>query len=182
MGVSLDNSVGDVSVHNDVVLLDDSDSVVVERLPVVVLGLDDVASEHLRVLNLDLGVVEDEVVIVYILNDLYWLILILLLRFRGPAPARVNSVQARVHLRLGVALTEVSFLLHSEVVSVGPLGRLVALVTDQVAIAIRAGGGEASGVIGLFIFFTFLPLARVVLDDDLASVVQLLKVLALLLV
>lgn len=83
MGVSLDNSVGDVSVHNDVVLLDDSDSVVVERLPaVVVLGLDDVASEHLRVLNLDLGVVEDEVVIVYILNDLYWLILILLLRFR----------------------------------------------------------------------------------------------------
>lgn len=83
MRVSLDNSVGDVSVHNDVVLLDDSDSVVVERLPaVVVLGLDDVASEHLRVLNLDLGVVEDEVVIVYILNDLYWLILILLLRFR----------------------------------------------------------------------------------------------------
>jgi len=67
---------GYVSVHHNVVFFDDCDPtylvVVVAVLLVlhlalglvVGLGLNDVASEHLRILNLDLRVVEDVVIVV----------------------------------------------------------------------------------------------------------------------
>jgi hypothetical protein len=46
------------------------------------LGLDDVATLHLRVLDLYLGVVEDEIVVIDVLDDLDGLLLTVLLRLR----------------------------------------------------------------------------------------------------
>jgi len=52
------------------------------RMLMVLLALHYMASQHLRILNLDLWVIENVVIIVDIFDYLNWLILILFLRFR----------------------------------------------------------------------------------------------------
>ena len=58
-------------VHHNVVLFDDSDAlgrVALFLMPsMVLLSLDNVASQHLRILYLDLGVVENVVVVIDVL-------------------------------------------------------------------------------------------------------------------
>lgn len=71
------------------------------------LSLDETASEHLGVLNFDLGVVEDEVVVVDVLDDLHLLVPTLLLRLRRPTPPAVRPIH-----------------IHVAVVVVGPMVRL----------------------------------------------------------
>ena len=49
------------------------------RMAVVLLALHDVSTEHLGVLNFNLGIIEDIVIIVDVLYYLYWLLVILIL-------------------------------------------------------------------------------------------------------
>jgi hypothetical protein len=49
-------------------------------LVVVLLRLNDVASKHLRILNLYLRIVENIIIVVYVLNYFNWLVSLLLLR------------------------------------------------------------------------------------------------------
>ena len=61
-------------------------------LAVVLLGLDNVPTKHLRVFNFYLWIVENVVVIVDIFNDFNWLVLILFLRLRRATSSRVSSM------------------------------------------------------------------------------------------
>ena len=62
----------------------------------VLLRLDDVASQHLWVLDLDLRVVEDVIVVVDVLYYFYWasvlVLSVFLLGFRGALAALMSSV------------------------------------------------------------------------------------------
>ena len=82
-----------VGTHNDVVFFDNSyatylivivvafDLILVQllRMPVVLLALHDVPTEHLWVLDFNLGIIEDVVIIVDVLYYLDWLLVILIL-------------------------------------------------------------------------------------------------------
>ena len=73
-------------VHHDVILLDHSNALWVLEVrwllllaSMILLGLNDVTPKHLRILYLDLRVVEDVIVVVYVLYDFDRLLLALLL-------------------------------------------------------------------------------------------------------
>ncbi len=88
---------------------------------VVVLSLDEVAAEHLWVLDFDLRIVEDVVVVVDIFDYLNWLLLVLLLRLRRPTSPRVWTMEAStVRLltweHLIVLHSHMRLLVHGEVV------------------------------------------------------------------
>jgi len=74
----------DVSTDSNVIVFDDSDSVLatkllIHALSMILLGLDDVASQQLRIFNLNLWIIENVVVVIDIFNDLYWLVTLLFL-------------------------------------------------------------------------------------------------------
>jgi hypothetical protein len=51
-------------------------------MPVVLLALNDVSTEHLWVLNFNLGIIEDIIIIIYVLYYLYRLLVVLTLLLR----------------------------------------------------------------------------------------------------
>ena len=83
----------DITIHDDIVLFDDSDPtdliIIVAvflilhllRASVILLTLSDVPTEHLRILYFDLRVVEDIIIVVNVFDNFNWLLLILFLRF-----------------------------------------------------------------------------------------------------
>lgn len=97
------------ALHHDVVVLDDGDTAAVpfHVASVVVLGLDHVAADHLRVLDLDVRIVEYKVVIIYILYNLNRLLVILILLAFGLGAAAASCMRA-VHAHFsGMAHREV---------------------------------------------------------------------------
>ena len=71
----------------DVVLFDHRDAslstkMLFHRLSMVLLRLDDVTSEHFRVLDLNLWIIEYIIIVVYVLNYFNWLVSFLLFRLR----------------------------------------------------------------------------------------------------
>lgn len=75
------------TTHYNIVFLDNSDTVLigvllslalVVRGSVVLLGVDDTSALHLRILYFDLRVVENVIVVINVLDDLDWLLLVLL--------------------------------------------------------------------------------------------------------
>ena len=92
-----------------------------------ILGLNKAATQHLGVLDLDLGVVEDEIVVVYVFDNFYRLILTLFLRARG---ASSSLAGVAVDLILGLVTVGGSLLVTGEsVLAIDPL-----LVTHNEAI------------------------------------------------
>ena len=84
----------DITVHDNVVLFDDGDPtnlivvvlliLILHRLRaalILLLTLGDVPTEHLRILYFNLRVIENIIVVVYVFDDFYWLLLILFLWF-----------------------------------------------------------------------------------------------------
>ena len=70
----------------DVVLLDHCDSTLASELlahslPVVLLSLNDMTTEHLRIFDLDLRIVENIIIVVDVLYYFNWLISLFFLRF-----------------------------------------------------------------------------------------------------
>ena len=141
---------GYVAVHDNVVFLYDRDSAdllilaillilhLLLRPAVVLLSLNYVPTKHLRVLNLNLGVVEYVVVIVNVLDDLDWLLPIaLLLWLRRPTPSLVGTLHVRV---AGIhSLTMSQYVVFSKVIRIWSSivrGALVALVTHEVPVPI----------------------------------------------
>ena len=82
-----------ILVHNNIVLLDYSDatlsfeSTFSHSLSVILLGLDDVATEHLWIFYFDLRIVENIIIVVDVLYYFNWLVSLLFLRLRGPTAA-----------------------------------------------------------------------------------------------
>ena len=83
------------TVHNNVILLnycDTTDLIIISLFLVLIhmllwmtvelLALNYMASKHLRILNLNLRVIEYIIIVIDVLDNLNWLILTLLLRFR----------------------------------------------------------------------------------------------------
>jgi len=88
---------GNVSAHNYIVFFDDSDTtnlaiaiilvvldaglvrVLLLRSSMILLSLDYMASKHLRIFNLNLWIVKNIIVVIYIFDYFYWLLLIFLL-------------------------------------------------------------------------------------------------------
>jgi len=95
LNLSLNHAVCNVATHNNIVFLNHSNTVhgvlaiLIQLLlglllgatlvTMILLSLDNVTSKHLRILNFDLGVIENVVIIVDIFNDLDGLVLIFLL-------------------------------------------------------------------------------------------------------
>ena len=79
---------GHVVSNSDVVLFDHCDSslstemLLAHRLSMVLLRLNDVTSQHLRILDLNLRIIENIIIVVYVLYNFNWLISFLLFRFR----------------------------------------------------------------------------------------------------
>ena len=79
---------GHIVSYGDVVLLNHRDTslstemLFPHRLSMVLLRLDDVTSQHLRVLYLNLWIIENIIIVVYVLYNFNWLISFLLFRFR----------------------------------------------------------------------------------------------------
>ena len=78
----------DIAADDYVIVLDHSDiavliiahwSLTLAAPTMVLLGRDNVTSEHLRILNLNLRIIKDVIVVIDIFDDLYWLVLALLL-------------------------------------------------------------------------------------------------------
>ena len=98
LNLTLNHAVCDVATHNNIVFLNHSNSsstvhgvlaILIQLLlrllgvtlvTMILLSLDNVTAKHLRVLNFDLGVIENVVIIVDIFNDLDGLVLTFLLR------------------------------------------------------------------------------------------------------
>jgi hypothetical protein len=80
---------GDIAIHYNVVFFNDSNSanliIVILlvlhllRASVVLLGLNDVPTEHLWIFYFDLRIIENVIVVVYVFYDFYWLLLLALL-------------------------------------------------------------------------------------------------------
>ena len=92
----------------------------------VLLRLDHVTSQHLRILYLDLGIIENVVVIVDVLYYLDWaaVLAILLLRFRRALSTLVSTV----HLIHGGLLLVVEVVVVASLVAVVPTQLMVASV------------------------------------------------------
>jgi len=147
-----------ISIHNDVILLDDSNASVhrvmilawvllahihrhtLIKIPMHVLGLAHMAALDLPVFNLNLRIVENVVVVVYILYYLYVSVLVLLLRLWRPASALVDSVEARTMvLKSSVSHYPTTLLLPLEVIRMRSwvvLHTLMALVPGQVSVSV----------------------------------------------
>ena len=94
LNLALNHAVCNVATHDNIVFLNHSNATVHGILPILIqlllwllgatlmilLSLDNVTSKHLRILNFDLGVIENVVIIVDIFNDLDGLVLTFLLR------------------------------------------------------------------------------------------------------
>lgn len=85
---ALHKSLSHISIEHNVIFFENCDSILLGiafgdlsicRIAMVVLSLNEVASKHLGVLDFNLGVVENEIVVVDVLNNFYWLLLVLLL-------------------------------------------------------------------------------------------------------
>lgn len=91
----------DPALHDDVVVLDygDTAAVALHVASVVVLSLDDVTANHLGILDLDVRVIQNEVVIIYILYNLDRLLVALILfafRLRAAAASSVRPMHAHL--------------------------------------------------------------------------------------
>jgi len=78
-----------LSVHDNIVFFYNSDSILIRISlllawhlggSIILLGLDHVATLHLRILDFNLGIVENVVIVIDVLDDFDWLLLTLLLR------------------------------------------------------------------------------------------------------
>lgn len=74
----------DISTNSNIIFFNDSDSILttkllVHALAVILLGLDDVASQHLRIFNFNLWIIENVIVVIDIFNYLNWLVALLFL-------------------------------------------------------------------------------------------------------
>ena len=152
-------------VHHDIVLLDNSDSVLrivallspCHRSCVILLGLNHVSSKHLRVLDLNLRVVEDVIVVIIdVLDDLYWLILTLLLGLRRPCSSLVLIVH-RMALSLVTACYELVWLVTRVVTSVSSIGPATSWAL--------AGRHIALDILCLFLNLSLIPFLVVLVDN-----------------
>lgn len=84
--------------NGNIVLLDYSnatlslESAFTHGLPVILLGLDDVATEHLWVFYFDLRIVENIIIVVDVLYYFNWLVSLLFLRFGAATAARMRTM------------------------------------------------------------------------------------------
>ena len=81
---SLDHVVLIVATYLHHIVLNDCDTTRSRKVPsfahtlVVLLGLDDVSPEHLGIFDFDLRIVENIIIVVYVLNYFNWLVLLFL--------------------------------------------------------------------------------------------------------
>lgn len=146
---------GDISIHNNIIFLDYGDSIegiliiwvfihpLVLSISMIMLSLNHVTAKHLWILNFNLRVVENIIIIIYILNYFYWLILVLFLGFWRSAPSLVRAMQSVMWVTplilkyLILVLSWLSFLLHCKVIWIRTIvGAFVTLVPDQVPIPV----------------------------------------------
>lgn len=101
----------------------------------VLLGLDDVATEHLWVLDFDLRVVEDVIVVVDVLNDFDRLLVVLTLLLRLRRAASASTMRSREASLVHLAAMVLRKVVHvwSRVVEV--LVASVSLIASQVALS-----------------------------------------------
>jgi hypothetical protein len=96
---TLNHMMLDVASNGGHIFLDDGDATgacemaaFANVLVVVLLCLDDVATEHLRIFYFDLRIVENIIIVVYVLYYFNWLVLLFLRFGRGASPCSVRTV------------------------------------------------------------------------------------------